>query len=164
MRLAYHLVGNRQDAEDLCQDCFLKLYGALPAYRPGLPFRPWFYRIATNVCIEFLRRNRGRPRWVSLFAGKAGAEEGVPLPEPPSDAPTPEEHLLTQEQRREVMDALMGLPAEARLLLALRYLNDLTYKELASALGIPEQAVGVKLLRAKQMLRRRLERDAGGQS
>jgi RNA polymerase sigma factor (sigma-70 family) len=62
------------------------------------------------------------------------------------------------------MDALMGLPAEARLLLALRYLNDLTYKELASALGIPEQAVGVKLLRAKQMLRRRLERDAGGQS
>jgi len=156
-RIAHHISGSMEDAEDLCQECFLKLHFALRQYDRRYPFRPWFYRIAVNVCIEFARRRRSQPVWTSLFSPRGRTDQDGPVPELPSTAPTPEEELLTREQRRELLQALMSLPPNHRAILVLRYLEGCSYKELADILKVPERTVGIRLLRAKQMLRRKLE-------
>lgn len=161
-RIAYHMSGSAEDAEDLCQECFLKLHTALPRYDRRWPFYPWFYRIAVNVCIEFARRKRNQPIWASLFSPRGRADREGPVPETPSTAPTPEEELLAGEQRRELLQALKALPPSHRAILVLRYLEGRSYKDIAQILSVPERTVGIRLLRAKQALRRELEQTGEG--
>ncbi|MGQ9523252.1 MAG: RNA polymerase sigma factor [Armatimonadota bacterium] len=162
-RIAYHMSGSPDDAEDLCQECFLKLHSVLPKYDRRLPFYPWFYRLTVNVCLEFARRKRSQPGWASLFSPRGQADQGGPVAELPSTAPTPEDELMTREQRRELLQALASLSPNYRAILVLRYLEGLSYKEVAEVLKVPERTVGVRLLRAKQMLRRRLEQIEEGE-
>jgi RNA polymerase sigma factor (sigma-70 family) len=147
-RTAYVLTGNAADAEEAAQDGFVKAYRALGRFRTGAPFRPWLLTIVANEARN-RRRSVGRREQLVLRAA-AGAASG-------DAAPSPEAALLSAERRDELVRALNRLPERDRLVLACRYLLDLSEEETAAALGCRRGTVKSRLARALERLRRDLE-------
>lgn len=154
-RLAYYWTGNREDAQDLCQDCFIHLYSVLTKYDPDHRFGVWLYKVSTNHCINWLKKHRRRPPALSL-SSLLGEEIEIP-----DSVPLPEQTLLAKEDRRAVMDAVNALPATYRMPIILRYLEDFSYKEIAQVLDISVKNVEIRLHRAKAMLQKTLRLGTG---
>jgi len=132
--VAYRLLGNRADAEDAVQRALLKAFEARESYAPRWAVSTWLYRVLTNVCIDELRRRRRTP------------------PEP-----LPRGRSGSAVERLDLTRALETVPREARVLLALHYVNGLGYRELATIRGISVNTVKSQLARGKAILKRALE-------
>ena len=142
-RTAYVVTGDAADAEDAAQSAFIKAYHALGRFRSDAAFRPWLLKIVANEA-----RNRRR---------SAGRREGLRLRlegDPPREdaAPSPEAAVLADERRRTLVDALNSLREEERRVIAMRYLLDLTEKEMAAAMGVAKGTVKSRLARAMRKL------------
>lgn len=144
--VAYHLVGNQQDALDLAQEAFVRAYRALVSFDHSRPFRPWINRIVTNLAINWLKQRRA----LTLPL------EGQPI-ELPDASNDPERAFLASERQAAVRRAILALPPHYRAVIELRHLQDLSYEEIASALAIPLSDVKSHLFRARQLLRQWLE-------
>jgi RNA polymerase sigma-70 factor (ECF subfamily) len=159
-RLAYRMVGGHEDAEDLSQECFFRLYRVLAKYNPELPFAPWLYRICTNLCINWLQRRDRRVATQSM----TGSEEWADQWDMPDVGPGPEQLVATKEQRARVLAAVGELPLHLRLPLVLRFLLDLTFREISEILGLPLGTVATRVRRATEMLRKSLHAGEGDES
>lgn len=144
--LCYRTMGHAGEAEDLAQESFLRLYRSLGQFRPGGRLRPWLHKIAVNVCLDALRK-RKEPT-LSLDEMSEGRGE----PPIPHGGSQPEEACLGHEAQMAVHQALLQLPGEYRVALVLRYLEGLSYQEVADALGVPLSTVETRIFRAKKML------------
>lgn len=152
-QVATSLVGSRDDALDLTQEAFAKLYTARHSYDPGQPFLPWFHRILRNACFSFLRK-RGQHRPSSLQAlDEDGDERVLDLVDASAG---PFDVLAADDERALFQRALERLPARDREIIALRHYEDLSYKEIAAALAIPEGTVMSRLFHARRRLREML--------
>lgn len=134
-----------EDAEDATIEIFMKVREKLGHYDPGRPFSNWLYKVAANHCWDTLRRRHIRQ---DLETGDA---ETLPLESSDSGQLS---RLIDEQTNNGVRSALAQLPPRARMVLVLRYYSDLSYDEIAEALKMPREAVGVTLLRARQQLRR----------
>lgn len=150
LRLAFHLVGSYEDAEDVAQETFVRAYFSMNKYDPTRPFAPWIYRIATNLCMDNLRRRKARPQQVEL-------PPHMELFNSEEEKESPEELILRDETHSQVLDAIQELPENYRAVLVLRYFEDLPYSEIAQILGTSEANVQMRLSRARQRLRERLK-------
>lgn len=137
--VARRMLGNEGDAEDAVQATFLRVYRHAGAYRTEWSSSTWLYRILTNTCIDAWRKRRQRAE-VSESADNTTVA--------PHDA-----------QRLDVERALAKLPAEARAILLLCYVEDLSYAEVARARGITVNTVKTQLLRAKRLMRKYLNEE-----
>jgi RNA polymerase sigma-70 factor (ECF subfamily) len=137
--VAYRLLRNRADAEDAVQRALMKAFVARASYSPRWAVSTWLYRVLSNVCIDELRRRR-------------------PAPEPPA---SPGARVAGGVERIDLARALDVVPREARLLLALHYVNGLSYRELAKIRGISVNTVKSQLARGKAILRKALEDTKG---
>lgn len=154
-RLSYYWTGNREDAQDLCQDCFIHLYSVLHRYDSQYRFGVWMYKVCTNHCINWLKKTRRRPPAMSL-SSLMGQELDIP-----DDQPHPEQTLMAAEDRRAVLDAVNALPTLYRMPIILKYLEDFSYKEIAMMLDISVKNVEIRLHRAKGMLQKSLGHSVG---
>jgi RNA polymerase sigma-70 factor (ECF subfamily) len=138
----------KEDAEDATTEIFLKVRDKVGQYDPTRPFTAWLYKVAANHCWDMLRRRRVRQ---DLETGE--------IDELPLEHPDPGQlNRLVQEQTGStVRRALAKLPARARMALVLRYYSEMSYDEIAEALGVRRAFVGVLLLRARHQLRDALE-------
>ena len=145
-RVAWLAVRNRGDAEDAVQEAFVKAYYALPRFRPGAPFRPWILRIVANEA-----RNRGRSsrRREQLTLRVADAETW-------DAAPSPEVETLDRADAEALVAALDRLPERDRLVVAYRYLFEMSEAETAEALDVRPGTVKSRLSRALERLRTEL--------
>ncbi len=146
--LCLRLLGGTVLAEDAAQDAFVRAYRALDRYDPAQPFVAWVIGIARNHCIDLLRRRRhGELRFgdeaAELAAAESESTEGI-------DA------LMITERGAKVRAAIAALPEKYRLPILLAYYDDASYDEIAEALGLSRNHVGVLLLRGKQALRKAL--------
>jgi len=146
--LAYRMLGNAEDAEDAAQEAFLRAYVALSTFQLGRKFSSWLLAIASNLCVDLLRRRRYA--WMSLedisFRLASPAEE-------------PARDVLRQEQAGQIQHLLSRLPEKYRLVLILRYWYDLSYEEIATTTGLTLNTVKTRLHRARNMLARALEEE-----
>ena len=139
-----HLIAPDGDAEDACQEAFLKAHAALGRFRPGSPFRPWLLRIVANEARN-RRRSAGRRTGLVLRA----AED-----RPSNDAaPSPESAVLAHESRTALLAAVNRLRDEDREVIGARYFLELSESETADALRIPRGTVKSRLSRALSRLR-----------
>ncbi len=143
-RFCRRALPSREDAEDATMEVFLKVREKLGQYDLGRPFSAWLYKVAANHCWDFLRRRRVRQDL------ETGEVEKLPLEHPD---PGQLERLVEERTSQQVRDALAALPSRARMALVLRYYADMSYDEIAEALGIRRAFVGVVLLRARHQLR-----------
>jgi RNA polymerase sigma-70 factor (ECF subfamily) len=155
--VASGLVGSREDAMDLCQEAFTKTWRARSTYREGAPFLPWFHRILRNTCFSFLRK-KGRIKKSSLSA----VTEGDPDWDLADDTPPPSAGLERDETKRLFWEAVNHLSARDREILILRQFKDLSYREIAHALDVPEGTVMSRLFHARRRLRELLEPHLSG--
>jgi RNA polymerase sigma-70 factor (ECF subfamily) len=144
------LVHDRDVALELTNSIFFKVYQNLHAYEAGRPLRPWLLRIATNETLNWLRSRRREREHVLTGEARDVAFEQLP------GGPDPELAALSAERRDAVREALARLPEHYRLVLTLRFFNDLSYQEIAEYTGQDANTVGVQLLRARQILKREL--------
>jgi RNA polymerase sigma-70 factor (ECF subfamily) len=149
MRRAYYsalsLVGSREDALDISQEAFVRAFRARRTIDPERPFYAWLYQILRRLCFNFLRDRRTRARHLEA-AGPWLAEDAA------SRIPDPERALVREEDRRRVGAAIEQLPAREREVLALKEFEGLTYREIASLVGIPIGTVMSRLYSARQRL------------
>jgi RNA polymerase sigma-70 factor (ECF subfamily) len=149
------MVGNRDDALDLSQEIFLKVFGALDRYNPAYKFSTWLFRIAGNAAIDHLRKRR--PRTVPLEVQDADGR--VSSLEYKSNDLDPYGELRNVERGSAIARAIAALPAEFRELITLRHFGGLSYEEIADVKQMPLGTVKNKLFRARAVLKERLSEE-----
>ncbi len=155
-RIALHITQNREDAEDVVQDAFLKAYGNLEQFQGQSKFYTWLVRIAVNEALMKLRRRRPE-RMVSLDQEVQTEEDSIPR-EVADWSPNPEQ-LYNQAELRDILGkTIQGLPPSFRTVFVLRDVEGLSTEETAQALELSVPAVKSRLLRARLQLRERLNR------
>lgn len=152
--LALRMVGNPEDAADLAQEAFLSAWRGLERFQGEAAFSTWLYRLASNACIDFLRKEK-RKRAAGGVLSLDDTEEGATLDLPDYDA-DPHRQLEQSEVRRAIADGLAGLSPEHRNVLTLREISGLSYAEIADLLGLEEGTVKSRISRARLALRKKL--------
>jgi RNA polymerase sigma-70 factor (ECF subfamily) len=149
--IARSLVGSRDDAMELCQEAFLKVFRARETYDPTQPFLPWFHRILRNTCFSYLRKSR-RLRMQSTAVRNAEGEEGeLALEDIKGRAPGAD--LDEKERAGLFWDAYESLSERDREIISLRHFEEMAYKDIAEMLDIPEGTVMSRLYHARRRLR-----------
>ncbi|MGD2058247.1 MAG: sigma-70 family RNA polymerase sigma factor [Anaerolineales bacterium] len=141
--LCYRMLGNAQEAEDAAQEAFLKAYRNIKRYDPDRKFLNWILSIASNHCIDRLRRRR--MQFISL-------DEWLPRFENPAPNPGPEQSVADQEMQEDVRQMLDRLGSTDRAAVILRYWYDYSYDEIAESLSLSVSAVKSRLHRARRFL------------
>jgi RNA polymerase sigma-70 factor (ECF subfamily) len=145
--LAHGMTGRRDQAEDLTQEIFLRVYCRLDTFQGQAKFATWFYRIALNQCLNYCRYER---KYVPTF-GPADVRANVELTEHADTT------LLRKEILEHIRSALLSLKPELRLLLLLKEIDGLSYDEIAERLEISTGTVASRLNRGRRLLARKLE-------
>jgi RNA polymerase sigma-70 factor (ECF subfamily) len=151
----YRMVRNREQAEDLAQEVFLRVYRARADYVPSAKFTTWLFRIATNLALNSVRDNRYQKLEVSIDAPVAlDAENGDEKPlDVPEKHPNIEQHLVEESGRKMIRHAIEKLPEKQRAAVLLHKYQELDYAEIARILSCSESALKSLLFRAYESLR-----------
>ena len=153
LRLAMNVLRSEDDAYDVYQEAFLRVFRNLGTFRFDCSFQTWLYRIVSNLCVDFLRRKRVRrtePATIESEDGTVDRLASVPDPRGESD---PQRSLLSREVSERIQTVLAGLTARERMVFELRHFEGLRLKEIGETLGTSEEAAKNCLFRATRKLR-----------
>ena len=152
--LAYRTIGREEDARDVCQETFLRAFRALPAFRGQSKFSSWLYRIALNLCRDWMRRERRTPvvqapedMDLLELAAAAGPSESI------------EDLVARKDLTRAVERVMATLPEEQRTAIILKEYHGLTFQEIADLVGCPLSTVKTRLYQGLVVLRRELAKN-----
>lgn len=153
----YNMLGNRETAEDLAQECFLRIYQARHGYEPTAKFATWLYRIANNLASN-TRRSFGRRKEVSLSAQDSKMMDATPREQsvPEKSALMPTRQIDTRETREVVREALEDLNDRQRMAVLLHKFEEMSYADISEAMELTPTAVKSLLSRARDNLRETL--------
>lgn len=152
--LALKMVRNDEDAEDLTQESFAKAFASLNSFDPKFAFSTWLFRIATNSCIDYIRRKKLMT--MSLDTGTKTEDGGNMVMQIEDHGRTPYEQYL-RSQRHEYLNIALGrLPERYKKLVELRYYKEYSYEEVAEELNLPLGTVKAQLHRARELLNQEL--------
>jgi RNA polymerase sigma-70 factor (ECF subfamily) len=157
-KIVASLIADPHEAEDLCIEVFLRVYKALPKYKPRGKFKAWLARIATNVCLNDLRRQKRSNSHISLDAPlKTDSESNERLIDRiAGHTPDAQKLLETRERDHLVRQAIHRLPETQRIITILWMEEEFSYKEIARIVGCTTKAVERRLSRARTTLRKEL--------
>jgi len=151
-RFIYRFFGKEEEANDLAQEVFLRIWRYSRKYKPTSQFSTWLYTLIANVC-----KRESRSLWrrnISLIG--SFWISGSDVPEATAHTPSPEDAALHAEQSRLVLAAIESLPPKQRLALLLRRYEELSYQEISAIIGCSVSAVDSLLVRAKDQLQKKL--------
>ncbi|NBD36847.1 MAG: sigma-70 family RNA polymerase sigma factor [Chloroflexi bacterium] len=151
--LCYRMLGNRMEAEDIAQEALIKAITKLHLFDPSYSFKPWVLRIASNTCIDCLRRRKPEPSLDDM--GEDGAWEWFP-----GHSPNPEREVMKQEQQSQVQDAVAQLQPLDRTVVALFYWEGLSYADISEVTDLTVPAIKSRLYRARRAMAEHLTQEA----
>lgn len=140
---------NPQDAQDFVQEAFIKVYRQLGKYDETGKFSSWMYRVAINHCMDEFRKKRYKMKQVEINEGQV------------LNSNHPEVIFLKKEKSRQLERLIASLPQDERMIILLRYVNELSYSEISELVDIPLSTVRNKLHRAKKKMRDTINREGG---
>ncbi|MFN8242191.1 MAG: sigma-70 family RNA polymerase sigma factor [Bacteroidales bacterium] len=143
------MVSNSADAEDLTIEAFGKAFRSLDSYTPNFAFSTWLFKIATNNCIDFIRKKQSSPSIVDHGQDEDGDLYKMNIQ---SDTPDPEESLINHQKIMALREVVNQLKPRYRRLIDLRYFKEYSYEEISAELKIPIGTVKAQLFRAKSLL------------
>ena len=144
------MTNNPHDAEDLTIEAFGKAFKNIDQYTPNFAFSTWLFKIATNNCIDFIRKKRASH--VSLDQSMDGEDSLAPSSMIQSDAPDPESSMIIKQKIKHMRNVVSKLKPRYRTLVELRYFKEYSYDEIAEELDIPIGTVKAQLFRARELL------------
>lgn len=157
--LVRKMIRNEQDVEDLTQDTFVRAFAALPSFQFEYPFSRWLYRIASNRCIDHIRRKRFA--MYSLDEPRRGKDDGEYVVEIADGGPAPDSLLLAKERAELIRQAFDELPDKYKTVIRLRHEEELDYQEIADRLQLPLGTVKAHIFRARKRMYTVLVRGGG---
>lgn len=152
--LAWRMVRQREDAEDLTQETFVRMFRAAARYDPTRPFAAWLFTIASRLCIDHIRRRRLPSISLSMSEPGSSEERQMDIEDPGLQ---PDDVTSRNEEERRTQDLIDSLPPHYRIVVMLRHQEDLSYDEIAAALDMPLGTVKARIHRARALLRGRIE-------
>lgn len=147
--VVYLTMGSRNEVEDLTQEVFLRVYRSIGRVNVELSLFSWIYRIALNLCIDELRKKKLK-RMLALDTSEETAPDHSPMLQDSAEA---SDDLMSEEKKHQILTALRKLTPAHRTALVLREYEDMSYREIAEALQITEQAVKSRIFRAREELK-----------
>jgi RNA polymerase sigma-70 factor (ECF subfamily) len=153
--LAYHLSGNYDEASDIAQEAFIRVYRSLDAFRGDANFSTWLYRIVTNVFLD--ERKKQKVRSHSSLEEYLELEDNTVTRQIEDPSPGPEQMVEQSERNSVVGDAVRQLPEIQRAMIAMYHFQSLSYEEIAEVLNLPIGTVKSRLNRARLALKNKLE-------
>ena len=152
--LIYRFLANKEMAEDLTQEVFIKVYKSQTSYRPQAKFQTWIYQIAKNTSLNEVRRQKRQP--VSLEETLDTPDGGLKRQIADTRAENPYQEILEKETAQEVKEAIYALPENQRMAVILRRYENLSYEDIAKSMHCSLKAVKSLLSRAKENLKEKL--------
>ena len=152
--IIFKIVRDRETANDLAQETFMKAFSSLATYRSEYRFSTWLYKIAANCSIDFLRKKRIQA--LSLDR-PINDESGSREMDVPDFSYHPERDLERKEQRFSIKEAISSLPDKYREVIIYRHQDDKSYEEIADLLDIPLGTVKARIFRARELLKKKLK-------
>ncbi len=158
--ICYRFSGSQNQAQDLTQEVFIKMYGSLKSYdSQRAAFMTWMTTITRNLLVDYFRKSKLERITDSLDAAPSEHEDAMPLSERiPDKSPPPDARVQSRETREAVHRALQKLSPDLREAVILRDLQDMDYKEIATVLKVPEGTVKSRINRGRAELARLLQR------
>lgn len=153
---AYSYTHNHEEAKDLVQDIFIKVYNNLGKFKVDARFSTWLYRIAVNSCIDWNRKNS------RLIKMAWNSEENDVFDTITDESPGPEQELLTQEHKELIRTIVREMPELYKTVLILYYFEELQVQEISTVLDCPKKTVETRLYRARGILKGRLKQEISG--
>lgn len=153
--LAYRMVGNRQEAEDIVQETFLRVFRSLDRYDEKQKFSTWIYRIGTNLAIDRLRKRKAVYSLDADVSDGEGTTDWYSMLK--SEEPTPEGEVLLSETQRRIHEAIEALPKKYKSVVILKYLHDMSLQEISDVLELPVTTVKTRVHRGREFLRKKME-------
>ena len=158
----YHLiirmVGNNDDVEDLTQEAFVKAFHSLSSFNDEFAFSTWLYKIATNNCIDYLRKRKLKTFSIDR---PISSQDGDQQYEIPDDSHTPDTDILQDQQTSTIQYAIDHLPEKYRVVIIMRHQEEKSYEEIAEELDLPLGTVKAHIFRAREMLYKSLRGKVG---
>ncbi|MEO8794973.1 MAG: sigma-70 family RNA polymerase sigma factor [Daejeonella sp.] len=147
--MALKMVNNKDDAMDLTVETFAKAFENLEKYKPDFAFSTWLFRIATNNCIDFIRKKKLHTMSIDSMVDEDGDDRPLQIK---SDTLNPEETSIKKQQNEQLKEIVDKLPNRYKILIQLRYFEELSYEEIAQQLDLPLGTVKAQLFRARDLL------------
>jgi RNA polymerase sigma-70 factor (ECF subfamily) len=142
------MVNNPTDAEDLTIEAFGKAFRNLGQYTPSYAFSTWLFKIATNNCIDFIRKKRAS----MISIDQDNSDKDAPPPSIQEESPDPEEQMIRSQKAKLMREVVDQLKPRYKDLIVLRYFKEYSYEEIANELDLPLGTVKAQLFRAKELL------------
>ncbi|MDN3019854.1 RNA polymerase sigma factor SigW [Neobacillus drentensis] len=152
-QLCFRMLGNKHEAEDVAQEAFIRAYVNIKSFNQDLKFSTWLFRIATNLCIDRMRKKK--PDYY-LDAEVAGTEGLTMYSQIPSNTPLPEKELESLELQETVQKEILKLPEKYRSAIVLKYVEELSLNEISEILDLPLGTVKTRIHRGREALRQQL--------
>ncbi|MDQ0157490.1 RNA polymerase sigma factor SigW [Robertmurraya andreesenii] len=152
-QLCYRMLGNRHEAEDMAQEAFIRAYVNIASFNINLKFSTWLYRIATNLCIDRIRKKK--PDFY-LDAEVSGTDGLTMYSQIPSDTALPEEEVESMELQDIIQREISRLPEKYRSVIVLKYIEELSLNEISEILDMPLGTVKTRIHRGREALRQQL--------
>ncbi len=151
--LIMRMVGTQGDVEDLTQEAFIKAFNSLESFNDEFAFSTWLYKIATNNCIDYLRKRKLKTFSIDR---PIGGEDSAPQYEIPDESHTPDGEILRTQQNTAIQHAIDALPEKYRIVIVMRHQEEKSYEEIATELDLPLGTVKAHIFRAREMLYKQL--------
>ena len=140
--IAYRMMQNEEDAKDISQEIFIKVYRSLSKFDESAVFSTWLYRIAVNTCIDALRKRKGN-QTISLQEQTQKKQQD-----------TPEQNYLQKEEQIQIMQTIESLSPEHKAMILMRDMEDMTYGEIAECLSLSLGTVKSRIARAREQFKK----------
>ena len=154
--MIYQMIKNREEAEDLVQETFIKAFHSLESYNDHYAFSTWLYKIAFNHCIDAIRRKKLKTRPLDK---PIHLHDGEVRHEIRDESRNPEKSLMFEEKRQRIQETIESLPERYRVAILLRHREERSYEEISEILKIPIGTVKARIFRAREILKKKLRDD-----
>ncbi|MGM0846788.1 MAG: RNA polymerase sigma factor SigW [Bacillota bacterium] len=152
-QICFRMLGNRHEAEDISQEAFIRAYVNIHTFNQNRKFSTWLYRIATNLCIDRIRKKK--PDYY-LDAEVKGTEGLTMYSQIAADGQLPEEEVEEMELQAEIQRQILKLPDKYRSVIVLKYIEELSLQEISGILDLPLGTVKTRIHRGREALRKQL--------
>jgi RNA polymerase sigma-70 factor (ECF subfamily) len=152
--LIFRMIRNKEDVEDLTQEAFIKAFNSLDKFDKQFSFSTWLFKIATNNCIDYLRKKK-----LNTFSidKELGSEDDDYQFEIPDNERTPDKNLMEGERKKILEEAIENLPSKYKSVILLRHRDEKDYEEIAKKLKLPLGTVKAHIFRGRELLNKYLK-------
>ena len=156
--LVTRMIGNQEEVEDLTQEAFIKAFNSLASFNDEFAFSTWLYKIASNNCIDYMRKRKLRTMSIDRPSPSSDSDQQYEIPD---SSNIPDQHILKAQQTQAIQKAIDALPDKYRTVIVMRHQEEKSYEEIAVALDLPLGTIKAHIFRAREMLYKQLRGKVG---